>query len=435
MKKFLLILLSLFVGIMTPLLSFAPISADTFNANHIMDDGIFENYNTMSAEQINAWLNTSFSQSCISPNKGFVTPDPQGWSASQGKYLFGGNVSAGQAIHSAAVLYHVNPQVILSTMQKEQSLVSGTTGCYGEPDPATATPMNGSCGSGIRNCTLACTHSGGCINIALGYGCPSYCDSKAEGFSMQLTLGTWLLRFGEMRASGILTGYVGYETGDENLYYSGPMIPGSWKRSANSLPANFDGSYTTAAGESIQITTGSTATLYNFTPFISGNQKFFNIFYGWFGTTTLGCGLSEPMMPQVVSMYNPNTYDHFYTDYACEANVLGYRQGYTYEGAAFNTTPTYVSGAVPVWRLYNQNTGQHLWSTTQDDINNATRNAGYRVEGIGFYMAPPWLSKYIVWRLYNPVTYQHVWSGSQASINLMTQQLGFHVEGPAFYSQ
>jgi hypothetical protein len=435
MKKFLLITSALLMGIMPALLAFTPTSADTFNPNHVIDDGIFENYNTMSAEQINTWLNTSFPNSCISPNNGFLTPDPLGWSDSQNKYLFGGNVNAGQAIHDVAVLYHVNPQVILATLQKEQSIPSGTAGCYGEPNPATATPMNGACGSGTRNCTLACTHSGGCINIALGYGCPSYCDATDEGFSMQLTLGTWLLRFGEERSQGIMSGYVGYEAGDNNLYYSGPMTPGVRQRSASSAAASFDGSYTTADGVGISVTTGSTATLYNFTPYVHGNQSFFNIFTSWFGTTTLGCGLSEPMMAQVVSMYNPRTYDHFYTAYACEANVLGYKQGYTYEGAAFNTTPIYVPGAVPVWRLYNSNTYQHLWTTSQDDINNATRNAGYHVEGVAFYMAPPWDASYIVWRLYNPATYQHVWSGSQASINLMTQQLGFHVEGQGFYSQ
>lgn len=433
MKKLLLAFLSLLM-LVTPLFSFAPASAESFNPNHIIDDGIFENYNTMSAEQINTWLNVSFPNGCITPNRGFVTPDPQGWSSSQGKYLFGGNVTAGQAIHDVAVLYHVNPQVILATLQKEQSIISGSAGCYGEPDPATATPMTNQCGNGTRNCTLACTHDGGCMNIAMGYGCPYYCDAADEGFSLQLTLGTWLLRFGEQRAYGNLTGYVGYEQGDENFSYSGPMTAGVRKRSASSSAVTYDGSYTTAAGESITVTTGSTATLYNFTPFISGNQKFFNIFTNWFGSTTLGCGPNEQTMPQVVSMYNPRTYDHFYTSYACEANVLGYTAGYTYEGPVFNTTAVNPSG-VPVWRLYNPSTGQHLWTVSQADIDNATQRAGYRVEGVAFYSAPANAASYAVWRLYNPRTYQHVWTGSQASINFMTQQLGFQIEGVGFYSQ
>ncbi|HYH36494.1 MAG TPA: hypothetical protein VD706_03275 [Candidatus Saccharimonadales bacterium] len=435
MKKIFMVLLAGFM-VATPLMAFTPVSAaEAFSPNRIIDDGIFENYNTMSAEQINTWLNVSYPNGCITPNRGFVTPKPLGWSTSQNKYLFGGNVTAGQAIHDVAVLYHVNPQVILATMQKEQSIPSGSAGCYNEPNPATATPMTNQCGNGTRNCTLACTHAGGCMNIAMGYGCPGYCDADDLGFSMQLTLGTWLLRFGQQRAYGNLTGYAGYEQGDENFYYSGPMTPGVRKRSASSSPASYDGSYTTAAGEGIAIANGSTATLYNFTPFISGNRSFFNIFTGWFGTTIVGCGLSEPVMPQAVSMYNPRTYDHFYTSYACEANVLGYQQGYTYEGAAFNTTPSTAPGAVPVWRLYNRGTGQHLWTTSQDDINNATRNAGYQVEGVAFYTAAPYYASYIVWRLYNPATYQHVWTGSQASINFMTQRLGFHVEGVGFYSQ
>ena len=264
-----------------------------FDPNNLMDDGVFQDSTSMSPIQIDIFLN-GFAGSCISQNNGFVTDDPQGWNGSLGRYTFGAKVSAGQSIFDTAQLYHVNPQVILSTLQKEQSLVTGgSTGCHANsPDPATATPMTDQCGTGTRNCTSACPFSfgGGCMNIAMGYGCPNYCNVADEGFSMQLTLGTWLLRFGEQRAYGNLTGYTGYETGDENFCYSGPMTPGVRKRSAvngngcTNTPINYDGTYTTQDGVSVTIANGSTAALYNFTPFQSGNSKFVNIFQGWFGS-------------------------------------------------------------------------------------------------------------------------------------------------------
>jgi hypothetical protein len=277
-------LLLITAGVFASFLLMAPgKSAAAFNANNLMDDGVFERSNLMSPAQIDNWIN-QFPSSCISSNSGFRTPDPQGWSAAQNQYLFGGNVTVGQAIYDTAQLYHVNPQVILSTMQKEQSLVTGSAGCYNEPNPATATPMTNQCGSGTRNCTLACTHAGGCMNIAMGYGCPGYCDAKDEGFSMQLTLGTWLLRFGEQRAYGNLTGYVGYEQGDENFTYTGPMTQGTRKRSASSAAISYDGLYTTQDGVTVSIANGATASLYNFTPFTSGNSNFDTIFQNWFGS-------------------------------------------------------------------------------------------------------------------------------------------------------
>jgi hypothetical protein len=285
-----------------------------FNKDLLMDDVVFQDSTSMSAATIDSWLN-GFGSGCIRPSSGFRTPDPQGWSPSQNKYLFGGNVTAGQAIYDIAQLYHVNPQVILATLQKEQSIITGGAGCYyNSPDPASATSMTDQCGSGTRMCTVACVYSGGCMNIALGYGCPGYCEAKDEGFSMQLTLGTWLLRFGQQRSQGILTGYVGYESGDEYFTYTGPMTAGTRKRSINSSAIPYDGTWTTAApeGVAVNIGSGATAALYNFTPFTSGNRSFVNNFEGWFGGTVSawyyschdGTNISGSWPgPQVIPMY------------------------------------------------------------------------------------------------------------------------------------
>jgi hypothetical protein len=256
--------------------------ASAFNANNLMDDGVFTNSGTMSAAQIDSWIN-QFPGSCIRSQSGFVTADPQGWSSAQNKYLFGGNVTAGKAIYDTAQLYHVNPQVILATLQKEQSVVTGSAGCYpNTPDPATQT--NSPCGTAKTPCTTACPHSGGCMNIAMSYGCPNYCTAADEGFSLQLTLGTWLLRFSQQRAYGVLTGYQGYEQGDENFTYSGPMTAGTRQRCAGCQALPYDGNWTTSDGTNVHITNGATASLYVYTPFTSGNNSFDTIFQNWFGS-------------------------------------------------------------------------------------------------------------------------------------------------------
>src|SRR5690348_7783978 len=101
-----------------------------FDPNHVIEDSIYENIGTMSAAQIDSFLNSQ-PQSCISTNAGFTTPDPTGWSQSVGTnhgYTFGGNVSAGTAIYHTAQIYHINPQVIIATLQYEQSVITGTAG-------------------------------------------------------------------------------------------------------------------------------------------------------------------------------------------------------------------------------------------------------------------------------------------------------------------
>src|SRR3982751_6777808 len=96
-----------------------------FNANNLIDDSVFDNANTMDGPGIDAWLNANFPQSCISTNSGFSTPALLGYSPSSG-FTYGGNVSAGTVIYQASHVYGVNPQVILATLQKESSVVSGT---------------------------------------------------------------------------------------------------------------------------------------------------------------------------------------------------------------------------------------------------------------------------------------------------------------------
>src|SRR5581483_4083620 len=113
-------ILILGLGMLLPL----PASAVTFNSTDVLDDSVMNNYGSMTAGQIDAWVNNNFASSCISTNHGFSAPDPTGYSPTTG-FTYGGSVSAGQVIYDASQAYNINPQVLLATLQKEQSLVSG----------------------------------------------------------------------------------------------------------------------------------------------------------------------------------------------------------------------------------------------------------------------------------------------------------------------
>ncbi|HSW74480.1 MAG TPA: hypothetical protein VLG16_01275, partial [Candidatus Saccharimonadales bacterium] len=290
-------------------------NAAAFNGSRIMDDVIFNNSGTMKSSDIDRFLN-GFSGSCISQNNGFSAPDPVGYNPNQG-FLWGGNVSAGTIIAHAAQAYDINPQVLLSTLQKEQSLVTGNQGCstlryaaavgYGCPDGGTTYNY-----SGVNLYTVngnnVTSVSGTCVNSSL-----------KVGFSQQVIRGAWLLKFGEQRSEGNINWAVIKTTTTDNAgnswnsnwnnsddpqtNYGGPMTQGNYSRGPSYGTQYYDGYYT-IDGSSIHLDTGTTASLYWYTPHFAGNQNFENIFEGWFGPTTTA-GFSWQYISQ--NVYTDNT--------------------------------------------------------------------------------------------------------------------------------
>jgi hypothetical protein len=392
-------------------------AAAAFDANTIISDAVFENTGSMSAAQIDNMLN-GLGGSCIRQLSGFLTPDPLGYSG--GAYQFGGNVTAGQAIYNISQRYNINPQVVLTTLQKEQSLVTGAKGChYDRPDPddpAQVFACNLYGNGNMYRCTQACpwAYGGGCMNVAMGYGCPNNCNVDSERFHYQISGGSWLLRFAEKRAYGILNGYAGFDSGDQNYTYSGPMTPGFRKRSAAGANTYYDGTWTTNDSVSVTITNGATASLYTYTPFVNGNQSFQNIFENIFGfgsTLSGNCLGTETELPYVQRYYNHRTFMHFYSAYACDMNFLK-SIGYVLEGPVFNTTPCTAGYAMPVYRLYNPITGLHFWTTTNETQPQLDAGgSGYRLEaGEVFCVASPGMQGvHGIHRVYNPKTYMHLW--------------------------
>ncbi len=266
----------------------SPLSVSAaFNQNNIIDDSVFNASNSMNASQIDAFLN-SFPNSCISTNNGFSAPDVVGYNPTDG-FLYGPNVSAGNIINNAAKAYDLNPQVILATLQKEQSLVSGNAGCHYETPPTQNPCPNPPYGT-YQSCVVACQYSGGCVYIAMGYDCPQYCVPNSTGFSKQIIKATWKLKFVQQRSLGNYGWNIqkpGWNNSDDPpTPYNGYMTQGYLKRSTSSNPANYDGLRPVNNGSvTVHLDNGATASLYSYTPFLSGNQSFYNRFTEWFGST------------------------------------------------------------------------------------------------------------------------------------------------------
>jgi hypothetical protein len=412
-----------------------------FNANNLISDNVFDFSNSMNAAQIDEFLNT-FQNSCIRPASGFEAKIPAGYSPSGG-FVYGGFGTAGQVIETAARAYGLNPQVLIVTLEKEQSLVTGRDN------------FNGYCNNGDEHKYTA----------AVGYGCPdsgttynysglslyrrngvertntgTTCVNSASkaGFSQQVIRAAWLFKFGQQRSLGNVNWSVQQGSWDNSddpaTCYGGPMTQGTFKRCSSSTPTYYDG-LITIDNLSTHMDTGGTAALYWYTPHFHGNQVFVSVFEQWFSSTQApsSCTGKEAQGSTVLRFYNPRTFEHFYSAYTCDISFLQ-RVGFIFEGSVFNTTDCNLSFAQPVYRYYNPQTGLHMWTT--DNVSQAQLDVdktGYKVEaGRVFCVIQgglPGVSTHEVVRFYNPKTYLHFWTPVPNIADFNT------LIGPAGYSR
>lgn len=228
-----------------------------YDRNMILSSQVFDAVGTMSTAQIQAFLDR-YPNSCL---RNFSDRIPTGYST------YVGTGSAAQVIRSAATLWDVNPQVLLVTLEKEQSIVTGGAGC-----------------ASWRYWS------------AMGYGCPdggaqysyptlgitSTCVSNINwaGFSAQVNRGAWQLQFNRQRAEGNLnwkgfssTPNYGFNTAGYRQAYAG-------------APSYYYDGWATIDGTPVFMTNGVTATLYTYTPHLSANKSFYDLFTNWFGSVT-----------------------------------------------------------------------------------------------------------------------------------------------------
>jgi hypothetical protein len=358
-----------------------------YSASHLMDDTVFDNVNTMTETQIQVFLASK--GPCLS-NYTDVNPafNPStGWS-------YTGSVSASHIIYFAAHIWGLNPEVILATLQKEASLVSGT----------------------------ACDTWR--YNSAMGYACPDSggCNPKYAGFTKQVIWGSWQLKFNKERAVGNTEW-----DGDGNITYIGFMTQGTYKRCSSCTPVYYSG-YATIDGQQIFLGNGTTASLYTYTPHLG--QSFPGIFEGWFGSV-----LVDQNPPRAVfRLWNPNNDNHLYTIGTTERNAA-VRQGYRYEGVTFYEYGREGSNMALVYRMYSPLIAKHFYTSSSVERDYASQHLGYVLEGGAYWayadMGPGLLP---VYRLLDPRTGKHLWTISASERDALTSRAGWLNEGAVWYA-
>ncbi len=298
------------LALLTPLYFHTPkasaVSPSQWNAARIIDDSVFFNPNTMSADAIQQFL-TSKVPNCTGSNptclKGYSQAIP---TINADAYCSTINGSNGAQYNAATIIKlvtaacNMNPQAMIVLLQKEQGLVTSTA------------PSNNM------------------YTLATGYGCPdsqNVCDSQYYGFFNQV-----------YHAARVFQYYV--KNPNDVNYAAGRTSNILWNPN-------------TGCGSSpVTIQNAATAGLYNYTPYqpnqaalnagygtgdscsAYGNRNFWLYFWDWFGS---------PIGSEYAWLIDSFTY-------SSGDNVLtkGYTETLTLKARNVGRQPWYNSGDHPI---------------------------------------------------------------------------------------
>lgn len=248
-------------------------AVNAYTNSRMIDDSVFDNVSSMSEQEIRSFIlsrpNTCLTRVGSGYGGGNVFPEPIDY------WTYSGNVDAARVIWKAAQHWGLNPQVILVTLQKEQSLLTDND----------------------------CIDNDGFERLpkAMGYACfegSNQCPQEwARGFSKQVMKGAWQLKFDKERAYGNIAW-----DGDGDVPYRGRMTEGIRKRCAPTCrepdPSLWEDIYydgwTMIDGQRIFIENGATAALYNYTPHL--NQSFPVFFTQYFGDPSVDANKDTPLV-------------------------------------------------------------------------------------------------------------------------------------------
>ena len=253
----------------------APKANAAYEAGLIIDDSVFLDAKSMSIADIQNFLtargsglrNMTFTLQCY----GSGSQERQWYTAAGARCDT--PIPASEIIYYAAQIYGVSPKVILTTMQKEQSL------------------------------TTAANPTSWQLNQAMGYACPTSgsCGGNST-FPYQIDSGTWALRFHFERARGNMNWWYtssSWTYGTEKSLYKPSLYPGQNVRFYDTNGTH----YTT-----VYIQNAATSTMYCYTPhaynnpqglygrapygttglYYSGSYNFVYFYELWFGSVRSG---------------------------------------------------------------------------------------------------------------------------------------------------
>lgn len=329
---------ALFAGLMVAgVLSsvWAPVSASavTFNPELIISDANMRHYDSMTRSQIQGFLETQ-----TGPLKSLIAKD----------YL-GVRRPASEIIWLACRAWKINPKVMLTMLQKEQSLLTRTT---------------------LAPNTLS---------RAVGAGCPDPYTNKYPGFGNQIWHGARLLDgYGEGKnGSTIPLYYPGisvkdiYRTPKVTLY---PKNLATYKLFIYNPSIGADPPYGDLSSQALTT---------------SGNANFWLIYRRYFGDT-----FAMPRMRPVYRFRKRSNGTYIYTSSIVERHKLAsspYSKDWAYKGAGFawdSSVPT--TQSVPVYRFLNLTTRKYSYTARRSVYDYRTSKAGrqtWRYRGVAFRAA------------------------------------------------
>ncbi|MBP1077985.1 hypothetical protein JOD63_001953 [Microbacterium terrae] len=234
-----------------------PTSLSGFSAGNLMSDAVFFAKGTMTEAQIQAFLQAKVpacrsGYTCL--KDWYDTSRTTKADAMCGAYSGGTRERASRIIYKVAQACGINPQVILVTLQKEQSLVLSTA--------PTATRYRIAMGQGCPDTAACDTRYYGFFNQVYGAAWQFKRYANPPGTSQYFTWyapgKTWNVRYHPNTSCGSKATYIQNQA-TANLYYYTPYQP-----NAAALKAGYG--------------TGDSCSAY-------GNRNFYNYFTDWFGST------------------------------------------------------------------------------------------------------------------------------------------------------
>ncbi|WP_150306933.1 hypothetical protein [Planctomonas psychrotolerans] len=236
-----------------------------FDPGFIISDEVFFNSNAMSEAQIQAFLTSTIgpcsNTNCLSVKK-LDTSSRSADALCRGAYVGAAQESVARILYKVGQACGINPQVLIATLQKEQSLISG---------PIARAPSNSR------------------LDRAMGYACPDntvipgYCDPAFGGVYNQLYKAAWQFKR-YANPPGTSAFFTKFRPGTTaNVQYNVPVSCGT---------------------KPVYIRNQATANLYYYTPYTPnqaalnnlygtgngcsayGNRNFWVYFNNWFGSST-----------------------------------------------------------------------------------------------------------------------------------------------------
>jgi len=283
----------------------ASASAAAFDPQNVISDDNMRGYNSMSENEIQAFLEAQ-----PGPLKSLVT--------TAAPEAGGGMLKASTIIWRACQDHKISPKVMLTMLQKEQSLLTRTT-------LATNT-----------------------LSRAIGAGCPNGWTNTYPGFGRQMWNGARMLSsYGEGNKS-----FPTYTSGMSKTIYKHAVY------GTKIIPRNL-----------------ATFKLYVYNPSVPGNTNFFTIYSRYFGSP-----LASPRMKTVYRFRGKQNGTYLYTTSVAEWHKLrqgSYAKRWTYEGAKFSVdTSVPANQTIPVYRFRHLKTGKQSYTISSAKLKQRTSKAG-----------------------------------------------------------